>query len=82
MDDQRTNREGGASISKPQRGLRYLYILAGLFFTLYAIGLIEAVRVLRIWQVVVLLAAFSIAGISLLAIGLVGKRDQFVARRK
>jgi hypothetical protein len=82
MDDQRTNREGGGSVSKPQRGLRFLYILAGIFFTLYAIGLVEAVRVLRIWQVVALLAVCAIAGISLLAIGILGKRDQFNTRIK
>jgi len=59
-----------------------MYILAGLLLSFYAIGLVEAVRVLRIWQVVFLLAVFAVAGMSLLAIGLFAKRDQFLTRRK
>jgi hypothetical protein len=80
MDNQRTDREGGGNTTEPKRGqwMRLLYALVGMLLILYAVCALEAVRVLRIWQTVVLVAVCGIAGISLLAIGIFAKPDRFV----
>ena len=83
MDNQSTDREGdGSGALKPRRALRVAYILVGLLLSFYAIGCIEAVRVLQIWQPAAVVAICGVGGLALLAIGLFAKREQFAARRK